>query len=272
MPFTVSHVAVAAPLARLGLIMSALVVGCMAPDFQYYLRLSTKNNWGHSLEGILFFTLPLALLALWCFHALIKRPLLRLVPLAHRRRLLPYAKPFAFRPLKRFLLILGSVVIGIITHLLLDSFTHDYGLLTMRLPFLQSTVAQVYGRSMPLCDLLQFVLSFGLLLVLMAQYARWFFLNRTGASLATFLDFRTHLPLYIVLLVMAAIPAVLYAYSGVPLISDLRTLRIFAGRFILFLISTLILEILLLIAYSARKRRIRNKTTLLERTDVFGDT
>ena len=32
MPFTVSHAAVAAPLARRGLIFSALVVGSIAPD------------------------------------------------------------------------------------------------------------------------------------------------------------------------------------------------------------------------------------------------
>jgi hypothetical protein len=237
--------------------MSALVVGSMAPDFQYYLRLSTKNNWGHSLEGILLFSLPMALFVLWGFHVLIKRPLLLLVPLAHRRRLLPYAGPFAFWPLKRFLLILCSVAVGILSHLLLDSFTHDYGLLTVRLPFLQATVLHVYGRAMPLCDLLQFVLSFGLVLVVVAQYVRWFFLNRTGASLATFLDFRTHLPLYIVLLVIATIPAVLYAHWGVPLITDLRTLRIFAGRLILFQISALVLEILLLIAFNARKRRLQ---------------
>lgn len=259
MPFTISHVAVAAPLARRGLIMSALVVGSMAPDFQYYLCLSTNNNWGHSLEGILLFSLPMALLVLWVFHALLKRPLLRLVPLAHRRRLLPYAGIFAFWPLKRFLLILASVGLGILIHLLLDSFTHDYGFLTVRVPFLQAPVMQVYGRVMPLCDLLQFVLSFGLILVLIAQYTRWFFLNRTGASLGTFLDFRTHLPLYITLIVVATIPAVLYTFQGVPMITDLRSLRIFAGRLILFQVSTLVLEILILIAISARKRSTTRK-------------
>ncbi|MEI8138978.1 MAG: DUF4184 family protein [bacterium] len=254
MPFTLSHVAVAAPLARLGLIMSALVVGSMAPDFLYYLRLSTNNNWGHSPEGIVFFTLPLALFVLWGFHAFIKRPLLYLVPLAHRRRLVPYAGHFGFWPLKRFFLILISVVIGILIHLLLDSFTHDYGLLAERLPFLREPVLQVYGRAMPLCDLLQFVMSFGLLLVLVTQYVRWFFLNRTGASLATFLDFRTHLPLYVVLLLIATISAVLYANYSIPIVSDLRTLRLFAGRLILFQMSALVLEILILIAYRNRVR------------------
>ncbi|MEI6165834.1 MAG: DUF4184 family protein [bacterium] len=254
MPFTISHVAVAAPLARRGLILSALVVGSMAPDFLYFLTLSTNSGWGHSPEGLLVFSLPAALVVLWVFHGFLKRPLLRLVPLAHRRRLLPYAGPFAFWPAKRLFLVFASVGIGMGIHLILDSFTHDYGLLTVRFPFLQATVLQVYGRAMPLCDLLQMVLSVGLLGVLVAQYARWFFLNRTGASLATFLDFRTHLPLYLVLVVIATIPAVLYAHHSVPLVSDLRTLRIFAGRLILFQISAGVLEVLLLISYRAWKR------------------
>ncbi len=259
MPFTVSHIAVAPPLARCGLIMSALVVGCIAPDFQYYLRLSTDNNWGHSGAGILFFSLPMALVVLWIFHNFMKRPLLGWVPLAHRRRLLPYAGKFAFWPLKRFFIILFSVGIGIISHLLLDSFTHDYGFLTVRFPFLQATVARVYGREMPLCDLLQFVLSFGLILVLLAQYARWFFRARPDSTFAGFCEIRTHLPLYLVLIVIAAIPAVLYAHAGVPIISDLRTLRIFAGRFILALISVLVGEVLLII--SSRNWRYKRITS-----------
>jgi hypothetical protein len=195
--------AVAAPLARRGLILSALVVGSIAPDFIYFLSLSTTNRWGHSLPGLLLFSLPLALVVLAVFHAFLKRPLLRLVPLAHRRRLLPYAGPFEFWPAKRFFLIVLSVGVGLGTHLALDSFTHDYGLLTVRFPFLQAPALQLNGRDIPVCDLLQLVLSVGLLGVLVAQYARWFFLNRSGASLATFLDFRTHLPLYLVLLVIA---------------------------------------------------------------------
>lgn len=254
MPFTLSHIAVAAPLARRGLILSAVVVGSMAPDFLYYLRLTTRSAWGHSLEGICLFTLPVALLVLWGFHAFVKRPLLRLVPWAHRRRLLPYAGPFAFWPPRRFLLILVSVLTGIATHLALDSFTHDYGLLTKTFLFLQAEVTWAGGRVMPMCDLLQFVLSCGLLLVMAAQYARWFFQKRTGASLATFLDFRTHLPLYIVLGLVATLPGVLFAYYAEQLDPGPITLRFRVSRFILAFVYVLVVEILLLLAWGRRKR------------------
>ena len=123
---------------------------------------------------------------------------------------------------------------------------------------------------MPLCDLLQFVMSFGLLLVLVTQYARWFFLNRTGASLTTFLDFRTHLPLYIVLLLIATIPAVFYANDSIPMVNDLRILRLFAGRLILFQMSALVLEILLLIAYRAWSgKRIEQKHAKATKKDFL---
>lgn len=262
MPFTLSHMAVAAPLAQRGLIMSAVVVGSMAPDFLYYLRLTTQSAWGHSLEGICLCALPLAFLVLWGFHAFVKRPVLRLVPWAHRRRLFPYAGPFAFLPLKRFLLIMASLLVGIASHLLLDSFTHDYGLLTNKLPFLQADVTLAGDRVMPMCDLLQFVLSSGLLLVLVAQYARWFFLKRTGASLATFLDFRTHLPLYIVLLLMAALPAMLFAYHGGRLDPGPNSLRFLISRFILAFISVLVVEILLLLV---RGRWIQDSETRIRK-------
>lgn len=257
MPFTLSHIAVAAPLARRGLILSALVVGSMAPDFLYYLRLTTQGAWGHSMEGICFFTLPFSFLVLWGFHVFVKRPVLRLVPWAHRRRLLPYAGHFAFLPFARFLLILASLLVGIASHLLLDSFTHDYGFLTQKFLFLQANVTLAGGRVMSLCDLLQFVLSFGLLLVMAAQYARWFFLKRTGSSLATFLDFRTHLPLYIVLWLVATIPAVFFAYYAGHHDPGPDTLRFMVSRFILAFIYILVVEILLLLAWG-RWTKLRN--------------
>ena len=68
MPFTLSHAAVAAPLARRGLILSAVAIGSMTPDFEYFLRLSMNSRWSHSLPGVLTFCLPVSILVLWLFH------------------------------------------------------------------------------------------------------------------------------------------------------------------------------------------------------------
>ena len=64
MPFTVSHAAAALPFRRARLVTSALVVGTMAPDFEYFLPLKTHDTFGHTFPGILVLTLPVALLVL----------------------------------------------------------------------------------------------------------------------------------------------------------------------------------------------------------------
>ena len=124
MPFTLAHSAAALPFRRLHLVPSALVIGTLAPDFEYFLRLSPDDRFGHSLVGALILTLPLALAVLWIFHNLVKVPAARLLPGVIQRRLERHLDQFHFRGTKRFLLIVASILLGIATHLLWDSFTH----------------------------------------------------------------------------------------------------------------------------------------------------
>ena len=123
MPFTLSHAAAVLPFRR-RLIPSALVVGALAPDFEYFLRLSPADRFGHTLLGAFMFTLPVALAVLWMFQRLIKVPVVQLMPDALQRRMANHIDAFRFGPGKRFLLIIVSLLLGITTHLLWDSFTH----------------------------------------------------------------------------------------------------------------------------------------------------
>jgi hypothetical protein len=123
-PFTLAHGAAALPFRRLHLVFSGLLVGPFAPDFEYFLRLSPDDGFGHTLLGTFVLTLPLALLVLWLFHAFVKRPVARLLPDAIQRRLANHADEFSFRGASRFALIVGSILLGIATHLAWDSFTH----------------------------------------------------------------------------------------------------------------------------------------------------
>lgn len=125
MPFTLSHAAAALPLRRLKLITSALVIGTLAPDFEYFVRLTPGHGYGHRLPGVFVLTLPLALVTLWLFHAVVKRPLVELFPDAVRRRLTNYVGEFRFGGAARFALIVVSILTGIATHLIWDSFTHS---------------------------------------------------------------------------------------------------------------------------------------------------
>jgi hypothetical protein len=106
--------------------MSALLVGCFAPDFAYFFFLSPHGLAAHSLHGMFLYDLPLSLVALWLFHAFVKQPFTMLLPKGFRARLKPRAKPFSFWPPPRLALIVVSILVGEATHLLWDSFTHPF--------------------------------------------------------------------------------------------------------------------------------------------------
>ncbi len=126
-PFTLSHAAAALPFRRFPLIPSALVIGTLAPDFEYFLLLIPMDRYGHTLRGLFILTLPVALVILWMFHNFVKRPASMLLPDSIQRRLADHLDEFQFRGLGRFLLIVISILVGAFTHLLWDSFTHRTG-------------------------------------------------------------------------------------------------------------------------------------------------
>src|ERR1035437_831719 len=126
MPFTVSHVAAALPLRRLNLVWSAFVVGSMAPDFPYIVVTTNYRSLGHQFPGLLEFTLPASLFALWLFHAAIKRPAATLLPGGMQQRLRGQLGQFKFGGPARFIATLFSLALGIATHVVWDSFTHPF--------------------------------------------------------------------------------------------------------------------------------------------------
>jgi Domain of unknown function (DUF4184) len=124
-PFTLAHAAAALPSRRLHLIPSAVVVGTFAPDFEYFLRFAPDRGFGHTAKGILELSFPLAILVLWIFHTFVKIPVSRLLPDGMQRRL-TNLHGFSFRGVKQLALIGISILLGIVTHVLWDSFTHPY--------------------------------------------------------------------------------------------------------------------------------------------------
>lgn len=126
MPNPIAHPAASIPFTKVGLIFSALVVGSLAPDVGYFVDFRV-NFFMYTLPGLFLFDVPVGFVLLLLFHTLIKWPLLSLLPVSLQRRLSRYAQGFTFGPPKRFLLILLSLLVGSITHVALDSFTHDYG-------------------------------------------------------------------------------------------------------------------------------------------------
>ncbi|GAB3833682.1 DUF4184 family protein [Hymenobacter jeollabukensis] len=190
MPFTFSHPAAAVPLARpLRLPMSALWVGSLSPDFIYFLQLKAEGEFGHSFWGLFFFCLPLSLVVLWLWHAVVKGPAAALLPAwAGRRAAAAAAAPFAFGPGRRLGQLAAAILIGAITHNVWDAFTHTDGWVVEHWPLLLREVPFPYFEHMPICKLLQ-LLSTAVGGALLAWWA-WQWLRRQPVGTAPALRHR----------------------------------------------------------------------------------
>ena len=167
MPNPIAHPAASIPFTKVGLVFSALVAGSLAPDFGYFVDLP-GYFFMYTIPGLLLFDVPVGLVLLWGFHALLKWPLLSLLPIGLQRRLFKHAQGFSFGPFKRFLLILLSLLVGSITHVILDSFTHDYGWAVEHFSIFHNLVAGV-----PLYTILQFLGSLLGVALLIYWFLRW---------------------------------------------------------------------------------------------------
>ena len=217
MPFTASHAAAVLPLLRTRLVFSALVAGALAPDIGYFLTFSSRHGESHSLEGLFFICLPAGLLMLLLFHKFLKQPLLALLPVSHQLRLYPYAQDFRFGPASRFVLILVSILIGSVTHLFWDSFTHDNGWVVSQLPELSAPILEIHGALIPVYKLLQHGSTLLGLIVLTVAYIFWFRSARLSSVRPTALTFATKVVIVGVLLVGACTAALTRTIQ--PLIS-----------------------------------------------------
>lgn len=174
MPFTLAHTAAALPLRRSRLIFSALLVGTMAPDFEYFVRLRPGGGWGHTIPGALALSLPLGFAVLWLFHIFAKAPVVALLPDGVQRRLGPWLKPFSFRGMRRFLLVVLSLLVGIATHLAWDSFTHSHRWVYRHVGLLHRHIMLPWFHQMEIYSFLQMLSSVVGVLILFLWIRSWY--------------------------------------------------------------------------------------------------
>ncbi len=153
MPLTIAHPASVLPFRHSRLPISALVIGSMAPDFEYFLHLSPRTDFSHTPLGLVIFCIPIGLVALWIFHRIWKRPLMAMAGQGDGSHFVR----FHFWPLPRFILLCGELLIGALLHVLWDSFTHDYGGLVQRVPALRQPVSIAGNVQLPLYFILQLI-------------------------------------------------------------------------------------------------------------------
>jgi hypothetical protein len=168
MPFTLSHAAAAWPFRHTRLVMSALIIGCFAPDFEYFIPFQHHGSFGHSWLGVFVLDLPLSLIVLWLFHRYAKQPLAACLPDSARARLQLGPRNLAISPPSRIALIVLSIFIGILTHLFWDSFTHAGYWTTNHLHFLSLSVTLPLFGPRHLYEILQYFSSaFGIVVMLL---------------------------------------------------------------------------------------------------------
>lgn len=161
MPFTPSHTAIVLPLLRSRYFSAtALVIGSMAPDFEYFFTMNDKGYHGHTLAGIFYFDVPVTLLLAWCFHRFIKEPAINNLPYFFQRRL-NELKYFQFDGYikKYWLQFILSAVLGTLTHLFWDSFTHPNTWVVSNLS-IYKTIVPINGAKYPLYYALQLLSSY----------------------------------------------------------------------------------------------------------------
>jgi hypothetical protein len=128
MPFTMSHAAAVLPfyrpLARWR-VLSAALVGSMVPDFHIFAPWRMERFETHSAAALFTFSLPVGLLGYWIFQYLIKLPMIEVLPDAAFARWRPYAAPAPIESLRQWLIAAGAVLVGALTHLVWDAFTHE---------------------------------------------------------------------------------------------------------------------------------------------------
>ena len=121
MPYPFAHPVAVLPLApalgRLA-VPSALVIGSMVPD-AWYLFPGLARADSHGASGLVFFCLPLGLLAYLLFQLLVREPLCALLPraIASRIPFAPDTPPWAA--------VCISVLAGAITHIGWDLVAHS---------------------------------------------------------------------------------------------------------------------------------------------------
>ena len=155
MPFTLCHPAVVIFSKNKKFNLLGLILGSMAPDFIYFLLFNPSSNLGHTFLGFILFNLPLCFLLNFLILKVIKDPFIINLPFKFNHfyiGLLHYN--FNFKSIKNNFIFAYSCLIGMLTHVIWDSFTHNTGYFVLRLRFLRKSL-NLFNYQVPIFKILQ---------------------------------------------------------------------------------------------------------------------
>ncbi len=128
MPFTFSHPAAVLPLTfidKYRFSVTALTIGSITPDFEYFANFEQHSIYSHTWLGIFWFDLPVSIILFYVYTALVKDELIDHLPGFLKRRFVRFkiAKRRTYSA-QKYLIIFTSLLIGITSHLFWDKLTH----------------------------------------------------------------------------------------------------------------------------------------------------
>jgi hypothetical protein len=174
MPFTPAHPAIVLPfLNRKYFSATGLIMGSVSPDFEYFIKASIQGVHGHTLAGIFYFDIPIALFFALVFHLWVKESFLSNLPAFLQVRLQPF-RSLDFRNYMRshYVIFFLSVVLGAASHIFWDSFTHNGTYFVQNMSIYQSTFVPFQGVKYPLWYALQHISTFTGLAIIVG-YIAW---------------------------------------------------------------------------------------------------
>lgn len=135
--------------------LGGLILGSMAPDFIYFLLFSPSSNIGHTPLGSVFLNLPICFLLNFLFYKYIQEFFIIMLPNFISRRYLYLAKKEnKVTNIRDCIIFSYSCIIGMVTHVFWDSFTHETGFFVEKLVFLRSKISFL-SYHIPMYKLLQ---------------------------------------------------------------------------------------------------------------------
>ncbi|WP_270670608.1 DUF4184 family protein [Paraclostridium bifermentans] len=155
MPFTLAHPAVVIFSKNKNFNLLGLILGSMAPDFIYFLLFNPISNLGHTLLGFIILNLPICFLLNYLILKFIKNPFIINLPSKicnYYTYLINY--DFNFKSPKDIFVFVYSCIVGMLTHIIWDAFTHKTGYFVVNINLLKESI-HILGYQVPFFKLLQ---------------------------------------------------------------------------------------------------------------------
>ena len=134
MPFTPAHPAILLPLRKVPekyISWTALIIGSIVPDMEYFIWMSSGSFLSHTFLGIFYFNLPMTFLLAFFWQQSAVFVVRKRWPYLKSQFLYQRIEYFPDYLKKHWLKFTLSAMVGILSHLVWDSFSHSKGYLAV---------------------------------------------------------------------------------------------------------------------------------------------